>query len=185
MKISVPSSYPAESPRVGTQGREIQPAQVPQSPAIPPGCPENTLEALPASPPIPNLPSAWWQSFLYGNPDALLVGDDARRAFALISNKLGKEIGQPDIGGSIRSSELRKKLYARFGADLALHTMQVLWLEAASNGEQASAPVVANMSEPVAKFFEHEDPAPFHRRESNEERGERELRSSLGGWPGG
>ncbi len=51
-------------------------------------------------------------------------------ALDLIANKLGKEIGQSEIGGNIRAGQLRKMVYATFGADLALHTIQALWLEA-------------------------------------------------------
>ena len=47
--------------------------------------------------------------------DALLGRKDALRACDLIADKLGKEAGQLDINGSIRSSELRKKLYEKFG----------------------------------------------------------------------
>ena len=71
--------------------------------------------------------------------DALLGRKDALRACDLIADKLGKEAGQLDINGSIRSSELRKKLYEKFGANLALYTMQALWREASSNGEHPSA----------------------------------------------
>jgi len=66
-----------------------------------------------------------------------------------------------------------------------LHTMHGLWLEAASNGGQPGMPAVANMPETVAKFFEHEDPVPPHRWESEEDREQRERLSALGCWPGG
>jgi hypothetical protein len=81
----------------------------------------------------------------------------------LIANRLGKEIGRSEIDGNIRAGQLRKMVYTKFGADLALHTMQALWLEAASDDEQPSVPAVPNMPDSVAQFFEHEDAVPLHR----------------------
>jgi hypothetical protein len=122
---------------------------------------------------------------LYGSPDALLENEDVLRALDLIANRLGKEIGQSEIDGSIRASQLRKMVYTKFGADLALHAMQALWLEAASDDERPSVPAVPNMPDSVTQFFEHEDAVPAHRWESAEARVQRERLANLGGWPGG
>ena len=102
----------------------------------------------------------------------------------LIASRLGKEVGQLELGTSVRSSELCKLIYTKFGADLALHTMQSLCIEAASNGEPPSAPTVPAMSETVAQFFELEDPVPPWRVESDQDRAERSSRESFGGWCG-
>jgi hypothetical protein len=135
-------------------------------------------------PPIALLSAEWWQSFLHGNADALVASNDAQCAFDLIAAKLGKEAQSLGINGSIGANELRKKIYAEFGADLALHTMQALWLEASSNGEQPGAPITQDMPETVASFFAPEDPIPPWRVESVEDRLEREQRASWGGWCG-
>jgi len=79
---------------------------------------------------------------------------------------------------------LRKRIYAEFGADLALHAMQALWLEATSNGEQLSSVTVPDMPETVARFFAPEDSTPSWRRESDEDRLEPEGRAGWGGWCG-
>ena len=172
MKVSVPSSY---SGKVSAIRSEHPPALLPaSSPLQPPQKP---------APALPGLPAQWWQSFLYGSSDALLARVDALRALALVADTLGKD-SDLEISGDIRSGELRKMMYAKFGPDLALHTMQALWLEAAANGEQPSVPAVPNTPEAVAKFFEPEAAVPPHRRESVEDREERQWRASLGGWPG-
>jgi len=75
-------------------------------------------------PPLPVLSVDWWQGFLHGNADALLGGKDALRAFDLIADKLGKDAGQLDINGSIRSCELRKRIYAEFGASPSLRSRE-------------------------------------------------------------
>ena len=145
---------------------------------------ESTLHPEPEQR-LPLLPTQWWQSFLYGNSDGLLSGGDATRAVDLIADRLGKEVGQLELGASVRSSELRKMIYARFGADLALHTMHELWRGASTNGESLSAPQVPETPENVAKFFEPEDPDSPWRWESAESRVERERLADLGGWAGG
>lgn len=132
---------------------------------------------------LPLLSSQWWQSFLHGNADALLAREDAKRALDLMANRIGKEAGQLDVGASIRVSELRKTLYAKFRADLALYTMQSLWPEAA-NTQQPGTPVASDMPETVAKFFEPEEEPPPWRWESAEDRAERQLREGIGGWSG-
>ena len=135
-------------------------------------------------PSLPLLSAQWWQGFLHGNADAVLGGKDARRPLELVAAKLGREFRRLDINGSIRSCELRKKVYAEFGADLALYTMQALWLEASSNGEQLSTPTVPKMPEAVAKFYEPGEPNPPWRMESVEDSAERRSRESFGGWCG-
>jgi hypothetical protein len=65
---------------------------------------------------VPVLSADWWRNFLHGNAEALVAGEDAQRALELIANRLRREAGQLDINGSIRSSELRKKIYAKFGS---------------------------------------------------------------------
>ena len=148
MKVSVPSSYARKEPtRVLELGSSE--ALAPEPSREPDPGPEPGPEERP---PLPVLSADWWQSFLYGNADALLDSKDAQRALELIAGKLGKEAGQLGINGNIRSSELRKKLYATFGADLVLYTMQVLWLEASSNGEPLTMPTVPPMPEAVARF---------------------------------
>jgi hypothetical protein len=122
---------------------------------------------------------------LYGNSDGLLSGGDATRAVCLIADRLGDEVGQLELGASIRSGELRKMIYAKFGADLALHAMHELWRGASTNGESPSAPQVLETPENVAKFFEPEDAIPSWRRESNADRAERERLTDLGCWAGG
>ena len=158
MKVSVPSSYSRGEPAKTLELRAIE-EPTPQ----PDPRPEPCLEVRPS---LSGLSADWWKGFLYGNSDALLGAKDAQGAVGLIAAKLGKEAGQLDINGSIRSSELRKKLYEKFGADLALYTMQALWLEASSNGELSSVPAAPEMSETVAKFFDPEEPVPPWRLES-------------------
>jgi hypothetical protein len=177
MKVSVPSSYsrvelgPAKvrEIRSGEEPRELQSSPEPQP---------KTEQRLPL------LPIQWWQGFLYGNSDGLLSGRDATRAVCLIADRLGKEVGQLELGASIRAGELRKIIYAKFGADLALHTMHELWRQAATNGELSNATSVPETSGNVIKFFEAEDPTLARRRESVEERAERERLTDLGGWAG-
>jgi len=135
-------------------------------------------------PPLPSVPADWWRGFLYGNVDALLGAKEARCAVDLVADRLGKEAGQLDINGSIRSRELRQKFYAEFGADLALRTMQALWVEASSNGELPSVVTAPEMSERIAKFFDPEEPVPPWRLESTQDSAERHLRESMGGWCG-
>jgi len=148
--------------------------------------PNETLPALPSPETIPEseseerpgkplLPASWWQCFLHGNSDALLGAKEAQHAVDLITDKLGKEAGQLEINGPIRSCELRKKIYAEFGADLALHTMQGLWLEASSGGGQPNTLRVPDMPETVAKFLGPDEPAPPWRLESVEASKERPL----------
>jgi hypothetical protein len=171
MKISVPSSYSAREPAKLRSSAEPVPELIPQ-PEVPP--------------PLGLLSAAWWQSFLNGNADALLARVDAQGALDLIAAKLGREVSQLDANGSIRSCEFRRRIYAEFGADLALHTMQGLWMEASANGDQPKAPTEIEMPETVAKFFEREESPyiPAHRRESDQARLEREGRASFGGWCG-
>jgi hypothetical protein len=60
-----------------------------------------------------------------------------------------------------------------------------LWQAAAAGSAREEAWYLRpEMSEAVAKFFEPEDPVPPHRRESFEDRAERRLRESFGGWCG-
>jgi hypothetical protein len=178
MKVSVPSSYVRQD---SAKTLAIDNGDGPTGPA-----PDPELQPeLEQRTPLPLLSSDWWQSFLHGNSDALIASEDAQVALDLIADKLGKAAGTLDINGSIRSRELRKKVYAEFGADLALHTMQGLWLEASAKGEEPKAPTGAEMPETVARFFAPEDPIPPWRRESDEDRLEREARASFGGWAGG
>ena len=172
MKVSVPAAYW----RANSVRNEALPA-LPSSEIIP----ETESERRPA---LPLLPATWWQTFLYGSSDALFGREDAQGAVDLIADKLGKQSERLEIEGTIRSSQLRKKIYAEFGADLALYTMQALWLEASANGEQLSMPTAPDMSETVARFFEPEDPIEPWRRESDQDRLEREQRSARGAWCG-
>jgi len=168
MKVSVPSSYSAPGKVL-----ELRSVSEPSPESIPSPEPEQR-------PSLPLLSADWWQGFLHGNADALLARVDVQRALDLIANKLGKEADQPDTNGSIRSSQLRKMIYTRFGADLALYTMEALWREASANGEQSNTATAQEMPETVAKFFEAEAPVRSWRWESLETRAEREWRSSLG-----
>ena len=59
--------------------------------------------------------------------------------------------------------------------------MHELWQQAASNGEPTRAPAVPAAPEAVAKFFEPEESVPVWRRESVEDRAERERLADLGG----
>jgi hypothetical protein len=172
MKVSVPSSYSAPGKVL-----ELRSVSEPSPESVPSPEPEQR-------PSLPLLSADWWQGFLHGNADALVGDKDAQRAVALIADQLGRETGPLDINGSIRARELRKKIYAEFGADLALYTMQALRLQASSNGEKPNATTVTDMSETVAKFFEAEDPVRSWRRESDQARLEREGRTSWGGWCG-
>jgi hypothetical protein len=170
LKVSVPLSYSHPESVAG----KVSEIRSEQRLALP----EPSVQEPPA------LPAQWWQSFLCGNPDALLENEDVLRALDLIANRLGKEIGQSEIGGNIRAGQLRKTVYTKFGADLALHTMQALWLEAASDDEQLPMSTVSDTPETVARFFEHEDAVPLHRWESDKDSAERRLRESFGGWCG-
>jgi hypothetical protein len=172
MKVSVPSSYSAPGKVL-----ELRSVSEPSPESIPSPEPEQR-------PSLPLLSADWWQSFLHGNADALLARVDVQRALDLIANKLGKEADQPDTNGSIRSSQLRKMIYARFGADLALYTMEALWREASAGGEQSNTATAQDMPEPVARFFAPESPTPPWRWESVEDRLERERRAGFGGWCG-
>ena len=172
MKVSVPSSYSAPAKVL-----ELRSFSEPSPESIPSPEPEQ-------QPPVPLLSSDWWRNFLHGNADALFGREDAQSAVDLIADKLGKQSERLEIAGTIRSSQLRKKIYAEFGADLALYTMQALWLEASANGEQLSMPTAPDMSETVARFFEPEDPIEPWRRESDQDRLEREQRSARGAWCG-
>jgi hypothetical protein len=172
MKVSVPAAYS----RAGSG-----PPEALQALLSPETIPEPEPELRPV---LPLLPAAWWQSFLHGSSEVLVGGEDAQRALDLIAYKLGKQLKRLEIEGTIRSSQLRKKLYAEFGADLALCTMQALWLEASSNGELPSVPTAPEMSETLAKFFAPDEPAPPWRLESVGDSAERRLRESIGGWCG-
>ena len=63
------------------------------------------------------------------------------RAVGLIADRLGKEVGQLELGASIRAGELRKMIYTKFGADLALHIMHELWRQASTNGREPECAV--------------------------------------------
>jgi hypothetical protein len=172
MKVSVPAAYS----RVDSVPKEaLSTLPLPESISQP------EAEQRPV---LPLLSAEWWQSFLCGNPDGLLENEDVLHALDLIANRLGKEIGQSEIGGNIRAGQLRKMLYAKFGTDLALRTMQALWLAATSDGEQFPMSTVPDTPETVAQFFEHEDAVPLHRWESDKDSAERRLRESFGGWCG-
>jgi hypothetical protein len=174
MKVSVPSSYSAPGKVL-----ELRSLSEPSPESIPSPEPKQR-------PSLPLLSADWWQSFLHGNADALVASKDAQRVFDLIAARLGREVSQLNANGSIRSCEFRRRIYAEFGADLALHTMQGLWMEASPNGDQPKAPTEIEMPETIAKFFDREESPyiPPHRRESDQARLEREARASFGGWCG-
>jgi hypothetical protein len=95
---------------------------------------ENACEALSAPLPIPPPSSAFWQSLLFGNPDALVSGSDATRAIVLVSDKLGIPIGEGETIGTLRAGQLRKMLGERFGPNV-WDVMNKLWRSApASSG---------------------------------------------------
>jgi hypothetical protein len=115
--IKCSNSEPANEPTTG----KLQPfANAPESP-------ESALAALSAPSPIP-LASAFWQSLLFGNPDALVPSSDATRAIALVSDKLGVVLIVETID-SMRAGQLRKMLGERFGPNV-WDVMNKLWRSA-------------------------------------------------------
>ena len=175
MKVSVPTSYsrPESAPNKASEVRDEEPRELLSSPEPQPESEQS----------LPLVPAQWWQAFLYGSADALLSEQDATRAVGLVANRLGKETAE--LSTSIRAGELRKMIYTKFGADLALHIMHELWRQASTNGESPSVPSVSETPENVIKFFEPEDAVPPWWWESNEDRSERESLTDLGGWAGG
>ena len=94
--------------------------------------------ALHTSSPIP-LASAFWRSFLFGNPDSLVPSSDATRALQLVSDKLGVPIADGETIDTMRAGQLRKLLRHRFGPADAEQTIAALWRAAPANPD-APAP---------------------------------------------
>jgi hypothetical protein len=115
-----------------------RPTVEPQAVVGAPESPQSALAALSAPSPIP-LASAFWQSLLFGNPDALVSSSDATRAIVLVSDKLAIPIGNSETIGTLRAGQLRKMLGKRFGPNV-WDVMKVLWRSApASPGAPQAA----------------------------------------------
>jgi len=92
--------------------------------------PQSAPAALPAPQSIPCLPSSFWWSFLFGNPDCLISSSNATRALYRVSDKLGIPIVEGEIIDTLRAGELRKRLRERFGPAPAEQAMAALWRSA-------------------------------------------------------
>jgi hypothetical protein len=92
-----------------------------------PGSPPSARELLPATPPVPPLPNAFWQTILYGNQDSLVSGSEATRALQLVSDKLGIRRVEDQTIETLRAAQLRKLLHSRFGPSQAERIMLELW----------------------------------------------------------
>jgi hypothetical protein len=165
-----PNSEPANEPPTG----KLQPfANAPESP-------ESALAALSAPSPIP-LASAFWQSLLFGNPDALVSSSDATRAIALVSDKLGVVLIVETIE-RMRAGQLRKMLGERFGPNV-WDVMNRLWRAAPASPDAPIPHEDQSHCSPGVRDCPRSMPAwrrEFHQEVSNEQR----MLEGIGGWPG-
>ena len=99
---------------------------------IAPGSPQSAREALPVPSPIEPLPSSFWWSLLFGNPDCLISSSNATQALYLVSEKLAIPIGEGETIDALRAGQLRKMLRKRFGPADAEQTTAALWRSAPS-----------------------------------------------------
>jgi hypothetical protein len=155
----------------------------PHAPAIATESSESGPAPVPAPPPIPPLANAFWQSVLFGNPDALIPSSEVTRALQLVSSQLGVPIANGEIIGSMRAGQLRKLLRDRFGPMAAEQTTATLWRAAPAS---PGAPQPAEDQSPC-KLGVAECPRsmPAWRREFySEVSDEQQLLESFGGWCG-
>ena len=188
---AVPRSEQAPHPEGVSSGQESSSAElragVPtlqlQGPCIAPGCPQSSAKALPASPPIQALESAFWQGLLYGNPDALIPGSDATRALQLVSDKLGIRTVTSETLGTLRAGQLRKLLRQRFGPLQVEEALAALWRIAPASPSAPISNEDQSHCTPGVRECPRSTPAwrrEFHREISPEQR----LLESIGGWSG-
>jgi len=78
------------------------------------------------------LPSSFWWSLLFGNPDCLISSSNATQALYLVSEKLAIPIGEGETIDALRAGQLRKMLRKRFGPADAEQTTAALWRSAPS-----------------------------------------------------
>jgi hypothetical protein len=78
-------------------------------------------------PPIPTLQSGFWQTLLYGSPDALVGSSDATNALRLVAKGIGFAIEAGETIPAIRAGQLRKLLRERFDPARAEQAMAALW----------------------------------------------------------
>jgi hypothetical protein len=91
---------------------------------------EAPLEPQPLAPapaPMEPLPSSFWWSLLFGNPDSLVSSSNATQALHLVSDNLAIPIGGGERIDALRAGQLRKLLRDRFGPIEAEQTFVRLW----------------------------------------------------------
>jgi hypothetical protein len=144
---------------------------------------QSVLEVPAALPPIPPLPASWWQSLMYGSPDAMLSATDATRAMHLIAQALLVERGPSEFSEGVRVAALRKLLEAHFGAAQAWRAMNELW-RAAPVSPGASQPN-EDQSRCTPGVWDCPRSMPVWRREFHQEKStEQQLLEGIGGWCG-
>ncbi len=116
--VNCPNSEPVDEPTT----------LAPQCPRVALESSERVPTALPAPSPTP-LAGAFWQSLLFGNPDALVSSSDTTRALHLVSDKLGVVLIDGETISTLRAGQLRKMLGERFGPNV-WDVMNKLWRSA-------------------------------------------------------
>ena len=80
--------------------------------------------------PSQHFKSGFWQTLLYGSPDALVGSSDATNALRLVAKGIGFAIEAGETIPAIRAGQLRKLLRERFDPARAEQVMAALWRSA-------------------------------------------------------